>query len=101
MFILSVDEVTSGYCVGSADWSWNEEARDLDQHPCPCCGERGHYQKSLEADIALNGIRHPVLLGDDGRVWDGHHRIAAAMRLRCPVPVKFASPALPFPDDVR
>ncbi|MFE7797016.1 hypothetical protein [Nocardia sp. NPDC057440] len=27
------------------------------------------------------GYDHPVLLGDDGRVWDGHHRIAVAVAL--------------------
>lgn len=35
----------------------------------------------LVRDIAVNGIQNPVLLGNDGRVWDGHHRIAAAVAL--------------------
>ena len=25
-------------------------------------------------------FRHPVILGDDGRVWDGHHRICLAIK---------------------
>lgn len=32
-------------------------------------------------DIAANGMRKPVHLGEDGRIWDGHHRIAAALAL--------------------
>jgi hypothetical protein len=40
-----------------------------------------HYPRKLIADIAVNGIREPILLGDDGRVWDGHHRLYAAMVL--------------------
>lgn len=37
----------------------------------------------LEESMRLNGLpdeRLP-LLGDDGRVWDGHHRIVAARSL--------------------
>jgi len=32
----------------------------------------------LVASIRSEGIREPILLGTDGRVWDGHHRIYAA-----------------------
>lgn len=35
----------------------------------------------LATSIQAEGIREPVLLGNDGRVWDGHHRIVVAMRL--------------------
>lgn len=35
----------------------------------------------LTTSIQKVGIRSPILLGDDGRVWDGHHRIAVAHRL--------------------
>lgn len=36
------------------------------------------------------GMRMPILLGSDGRVWDGHHRFAAAEHLGIPVvPVIF------------
>lgn len=35
----------------------------------------------LARDVLLNGIREPVLLGDDGRVWDGHHRLCVADEL--------------------
>jgi hypothetical protein len=32
----------------------------------------------LRADVSAHGIHEPVLLGDDGRVWDGHHRLCVA-----------------------
>src|SRR5690606_24415273 len=42
--------------------------------------------------IREEGIREPILLGTDGRVWDGHHRITVAMHLGLEsVPVEFAS----------
>ncbi len=39
------------------------------------------YMSELVQDIAVRGIRTPVLLGPDGSIWDGHHRIAAAVAL--------------------
>lgn len=44
----------------------------------------------LLLDVAVVGIRVPVLLGPDGRVWDGHHRIYAAYLLGIEVPVEYA-----------
>lgn len=35
----------------------------------------------LIQDIITNGIQQPILLGMDGSIWDGHHRIAAAVAL--------------------
>lgn len=35
-------------------------------------------------------IKEPILLGDDGRVWDGHHRVCAAMYIgESSVPVEW------------
>lgn len=42
----------------------------------------GEQMLELVRDIAVNGIREPVMLGLDGSIWDGHHRIAAACALR-------------------
>lgn len=48
----------------------------------------------LSRNIKKHGIREPILLGDDGRVWDGHHRIAAAYQLGLQeVPVQYAEQA--------
>lgn len=36
---------------------------------------------ALIGDIAANGITTLILLGDDGRVWDGHHHLRVARLL--------------------
>lgn len=47
--------------------------------------------EELRLSILAEGIREPILLGRDGRVWDGHHRLAVAHRIRyATVPVTFA-----------
>lgn len=49
--------------------------------------------RALIHDILHVGIREPVLIGPDHRVWDGHHRIYAAWALGFEyVPVKYARP---------
>lgn len=35
----------------------------------------------LATSIQETGIRVPILIGADGRVWDGHHRLAVAEAL--------------------
>ena len=48
--------------------------------------------KELMASVVTDGLREPVTLGSDNRVWDGHHRIAVACRLNLPViPVEYAA----------
>lgn len=89
-WLMTADQIMRAWRPGSTEWSWEDEATDLDSHICPCCGERGHYQASLQENISIHGIHTPVHLGNDGRVWDGHHRIVAAKRLDVPVPVVFA-----------
>lgn len=69
--------------------TWDDEEHDIRSRECACCGQDGHYQQRLEAHIAAHGIPGGVCLGDNGRVWDGHHRIIAARRLRiAEVPVE-------------
>lgn len=71
------------------EWDWIHEIAWLSWH---------HHGRllSLVYDIKTNGIREPILLGDDGRVWDGHHRVAAVFRLQeefgfpMSLPVSFA-----------
>lgn len=51
--------------------------------------EQTDQMLDLLESVAREGIREPILLGDDGRVWDGHHRLAVACALRIQyVPVK-------------
>jgi len=46
----------------------------------------------LKTSIQETGIREPIVLGPDGRVWDGHHRLCAAESLGIEqVPVVFTS----------
>lgn len=35
----------------------------------------------LTLSIIAHGIIDPILLGTDGRIWDGHHRLYVAHRL--------------------
>jgi hypothetical protein len=63
------------------DWLWSNDGGRMDM---------------LTSSIQRDGIRVPILLGNDGRVWDGHHRIAAADRLGLgSVPVKIVPPSDP------
>ncbi|MEV5068963.1 ParB N-terminal domain-containing protein [Microbacterium sp. LMI12-1-1.1] len=49
-----------------------------------------HLAESVQRD----GIREPIVIGPDGRVWDGHHRLAVAKLLGiAEVPVEFAGVA--------
>lgn len=75
--------VTGAWRPGSYDppWSWADEAADILARQCLCCGQPGHYQLAFEAHVAEHGIPGGVCLGGDGRVWDGHHRVVAALRM--------------------
>ena len=80
--VLRLDHLLGVFRVGSGDWSWREEHDLLYARP---------WQAALTQQIATEGIREPVLLGNDGRIWDGHHRICAAMHLGLDVvPVEWA-----------
>ena len=65
-----------------AEWTWDDEECDIAIRVCLCCGQRGHYQEQLEAHIAEHGLDGMgVCVGEDGRLWDGHHRVVAAKHL--------------------
>jgi len=83
---MTYDALTSKWRVGSGAWSWDEECARLlspEDHAAP-------RTVQLAADIGRTGIREPVLLGTDGRVWDGHHRIVLARYLHLPIPYEIA-----------
>lgn len=64
---------------------WDASAEWLEEHDW-------NNTHTLKRDIEQNGITTPVLLGDDGRVWDGHHRIYCAWVLGIKmIPVTYAS----------
>lgn len=66
---LPLREVMLKWRPGSFDHTWEEEILDL------FCRDTIHMAE-LIIDIRKNGMRDPVLLGNDGRMWDGHHRTA-------------------------
>lgn len=74
---LSPDEIMARWRPGSHDepWSWRDERDWLWKRP---------EMDALMSSIQIAGVLVPVLLGDDGRVWDGHHRIVAALDLGIP-----------------
>lgn len=64
--------------------SWDDEMQWI---------KANHWDRYVHMyfSIQLNGFYKPILLGDDGRVWDGHHRITAAYQLGIKhVPVEHA-----------
>lgn len=81
---MSLSDVLRDYRDGD-ERGWEIEFEDL------WC-EHGHRMDRLYKSVQLVGIREPILLGNDGRIWDGHHRLAVAWRLGLNmVPVRFAS----------
>ena len=74
VFVLSLEEVFRTYVPGSYDWSWEDEFEDLKTRELP-------YVESLCELIRTQGQIEPILLGEDGRVWDGHHRLLALSML--------------------
>jgi hypothetical protein len=88
--VMPLEEIMRDWVPGSIPqpWSWEDEAQDLDQRVC-CCrsmthlkrlGGKGHYQRKIEKKLKSGWFGDPVMLGNDGRVWDGHHRIIASWR---------------------
>lgn len=83
-----LSRILTEVAVGSGDWTWKEEFADLEQRHA----ETGYLTK-LEEQIRECGITMPVLIGSDGRLWDGHHRIYVALRLDfTEVPVEIVEP---------
>ncbi len=80
--VVSLQALKRVFTVGSGEWSWEEEVKKLANRD---------RTKQLVESIHTEGIREPILLGNDGRVWDGHHRITVARHLGIrDVPVEFS-----------
>jgi hypothetical protein len=75
--MISVGMIVKKWRPGSHDepWSWLDETVDLIQREGPTFGALINWIR--EHGVEPNP-EEPVLLGDDWRVWDGHHRICAA-----------------------
>lgn len=68
---MLVAELLARYRDGD-EHGWGVEFAWLREHHADRLAE-------LRAEIREHGIREPVLLGDDDRVWDGHHRLCIAV----------------------
>lgn len=69
--LLTVDYILDNFTPGEETNTWAEEFRwiiDFDNN----------HTGALLIDIEKHGIKVPVLLGTDGRVWNGHHRLLVA-----------------------
>lgn len=85
---LTVGEAMRRWRPGSHEWSWRHETADL------------LHRDTAKMITLLDSIRRfglmspwghedPIILGDDGRVWSGHHRLVAA---------RIINPDLPLPE---
>ena len=71
-----MDKVKDGDELG-----WPAQLRDLwTNHRCCLL--------SLLDSVVAVGFREPIQLGSDGRLWDGHHRVAVALTLGIMLPVE-------------
>ena len=78
---LPLSAVIARWRPGSDDWTWLDEFEDLRKNP-----ERNAATAAIRNRVTTEGIGFaddyaPVLLGNDGRVWDGHHRICVAVEM--------------------
>lgn len=83
---MPLAELMQRWAPGSFNesWTWAAEDRYLWE-------KDGERMRALLDDIAANGVREPIVLGTDGRVWDGHHRVCVAWCLELDV-VPVAAP---------
>jgi hypothetical protein len=78
---MSLKHVLTNWRPGSHDWTWREEFNDLRMNP-----DHSAVTDAVRRRVESEGIDFadhfaPVLLGSDGRVWDGHHRLCIAADL--------------------
>lgn len=72
---MRVEDILRHWRPGSAEWAWDEEYADLIDDPVT-----DRVRERIDAEgFGFDDHLAPVLLGSDGRVWDGHHRIVIAM----------------------
>lgn len=76
---ISAQNVIEHYKTG-------DEIRWADELEFLWTKRRAHLLKLMDS-VLEGGFREPITLGNDGRVWDGHHRLAVALALDVPIPV--------------
>lgn len=75
---MTLAQVVAFWRPGSHDWTWAEEYADVMTHERTPAIRR----RVMEDGIGFQDHAAPILLGPDGRVWDGHHRICIALEMR-------------------
>lgn len=70
---MRVAKILKEYTDGDED-GWDAEFAWIHEHHVD-------HLYDLTEDIKQYGIIHPILLGNDGRIWDGHHRLCVAVDL--------------------
>jgi len=75
---MPLAQIVTFWRPGSHDWTWAEEYHDL-------MTRHAHVTDNIRRRVVAEGFGFmdhlaPVLLGNDGRVWDGHHRICLAIQ---------------------
>lgn len=74
---MQLKDLLEHWRPGSQDppWTWHDEHAEL------TTGTGRALTDWLREQIKVNGIYDPIILGHDGRVWDGHHRVIIARQL--------------------
>ena len=77
-----VSQIVTFWRPGSHEWTWADEYADL-------FGRNAEVTAAITRRVEGEGIEFadefaPVLLGSDGRVWDGHHRVCIAIKKGIP-----------------
>lgn len=75
---MGLDDIIARWRPGSQgdDWSWAHEWACMMVDP-----KTSAIWEMVEREgIGFADAFHPILLGNDGRVWDGHHRICIALQ---------------------
>jgi len=76
---VRVADLVDLYRPGSRDWGWMEECLDLFSRDKAKTFRI--LERVLNEGIGFADDIQPILLGNDGRIWDGHHRICIAIEL--------------------
>ena len=77
---LPVSQILAFWRPGSRgdEWTWRDEYAEAIAKPETAALA---VREQLLAVLKLAPEPHPITLGPDGRVWDGHHRICIAIFL--------------------
>lgn len=74
---MDLSDILEQYRPGSRDWTWDDERQDLVTRDYEVT--EAMRQTILQKGFGFADNSEPILLGNDGRVWDGHHRLILAM----------------------